>query len=372
MGLEASKKVGAFSEVFKVVPGACREVAELFQNYEINRSPWWERVWRIAAGSIGLHALVVVSVLYIPGFREAFNIASVFSSAKYVDEAYNKTVIGDRAVLINTKDVFEYPPGYFSNPAIVDPLAPQVIATATPVPLPPPPPPMRLPKIKPTPVPAVASASPAPSPQASPTAEQAAGITEGMTKEEQNKKLDDIAAKNNIERPNEDTINKKPLKDWLAKAKEAKDKNEFDVNGPIEITIEADRGPDGTLINWQVVSKKGDPKLEPYVKDFVAALSDSRALSFLKDVNHIRLAVSLTETEVTVKVSSEVDSEARASQIAKGYSILLIGGRIAKKGQTEEVIYKNTKISTNGKAVEVNFTMPRKEATDILAKLATS
>ncbi|HEV7844364.1 MAG TPA: hypothetical protein VGO69_11755, partial [Pyrinomonadaceae bacterium] len=304
-------------------------------------------------------------------------IARVFSGAKYVDEAYNKTRIGDRAILINTKDVFEYPPGYFSNPA-VDPLAPQIIATATPVPLPPPPPPVRLPKVKPTPTPApaMASASPAPSPaaspQASPAGDQTAGLTEGMTKEEQNKKLDDIAARNNIERPNEDTINKKPLKDWLAKAKEAKDKNEFDVTQPIEIIIEADRGPDGTLVNAQVVSKKGDPKLEPYVKDFIAALSDSRALSFLKDVNHIRLVVNLTETDVTVKVSSEVDSEDRASQIAKGYSILLIGGRIAKKGQTEEVIYKNTKISTNGKAIEVNFTMPRKEATDILAKLSTS
>jgi hypothetical protein len=82
--------------------------------------------------------------------------------------------------------------------------------------------------------------------------------------------------------------------------------------------------------------------------------------------------VKLTDTDVTVVVSSEVESPDRASQIAKGYSILLIGGRIAKKGQTEEVIYKNTKISTNGKAVEVNFTMPRKEATDILAKLSTS
>jgi hypothetical protein len=351
-------------------------VAELFQNYEINRSPWWEGVWRVAAGSVGLHAIMVAAVLYVPGFREAFNIARVFSGAKYVDEAYNKTSIGDRAILINTKDVFEYPPGYFNNPALVDPLAPQVIATATPVPLPPLPPPVRLPKIKPTPAPAVAAASPVPSPaaspQASPAGDQTAGLTEGMTKEEQNKKLDDIAARNKIERPNEDTINKKPLKDWLAKAKEAKEKNEFDVNGPIEITIEADRGPDGTLLNAQVVSKKGDPKLEPYVKDFIAALSDSRALSFLKDVNHIRLVVSLTETDVTVKVSSEVDSEDRASQIAKGYSILLIGGRIAKKGQTEEVIYKNTKISTNGKAVEVNFTMPRKEATDILAKLSTS
>lgn len=351
-------------------------MAELFQDFEINRSPWWEQVWRIAAGSVVLHTLMVATVLYVPAFREAFNIASVFSSAKYVDEDYDKTIIGERAILINSKDVFEYPPGYFANP-VVDPsqLPPQIIATATPVPVPPPPP---IPKVQPTPQPspaAVAAASPSPgaSPQPSPAAQDStAGLSENMSKEEQNKKLDDIAAKNGIARPNEDAINKKPLKDWLAKAKEAKEKNEFDVSQPIELVIEADVGPDGKLLNPVIVSKKGDPKLEPYVKDFVAALSDSRALSFLKDVSHISLTVSLTDKEVVVNVSSEVATPDRASQIAKGYSLLLMGGRIAKKGQTEEIIYKNTKVSADGKQVVVNFTMPRKDATDILSKLSTS
>ncbi|HEY0321596.1 MAG TPA: hypothetical protein VGC66_11605 [Pyrinomonadaceae bacterium] len=356
-------------------------MAELFQNFELNKSPWWERVWRVAAGSIVLHIILVAAVLYVPAFREAFNIARVFSGAKYVDEAYDKTIIGNRAVLINTKDVFEYPPGYFSNP-VVDPsqLPPQVIATATPVPLPPPPPmppPMRQPKVRPTPATAVASASPAPSPGASPQASPAedlnAGLTENMTKEERDKKLDDIAAKNGVERPNEDAINKRPLKDWLAKAKEAKEKNEFDVTKPIEMTIEADIGPDGKLINPQIVSLAGDQKLKPYVEDFFSALSDSRALSFLgTDVKHIRLMVKLTDTDVTVEVSSEVASPDLASRKAKGYNLLLAGGRFTKKGQTEEIIYKNTKVSADGKQVVVNFTMPRKEATDILAKLSTS
>jgi hypothetical protein len=241
------------------------------------------------------------------------------------------------------------------------------------MPLPPMPPPMRQPKVKPTPA-SVAAASPTPaaSPQATPAEDLAAGFNDNMTKEERDKKLNDLAAKNNIERPDEDAINKKPLKDWLAKAKDAKEKNEIDLTGQIEMIIEADRDSDGKLINPVVIAKKGDPKLQDLVKEFVAALSDSRALASLKDIKHIRLTVNLNEKDVTVKVSSEVDSADRASQIAKGYSLLLIGGRYAKKGQTEEIIYKNTKISTNGKEVEVNFTMPRKEATDILTKLSTS
>jgi hypothetical protein len=356
------------------VPGA-REVAELFQHYEINRSPWFEHVWRIVTGSVILHLVLVACALYVPAFREALNIASVFSNTKYVDEDYDKTVIGRRAVMINPRDVFEYPPGYFSNPVAEQPqLVPIIVPT--PMPVPPPPPVARQPKVKPTPAEAVAAASPVPSPAASPQpspAEDAtAGLDENMSKEERDKKLNDIAAKNNIERPDEDAINKKPLKDWLAKAKEAKDKKEIDLAGKIEMTIEADRETDGKLSNAVIVSEKGDPKLKELVTEFVSALSDSKALASLKDVKHIRLTVNLNDKEVIVRVSSEVESPERAATLANVYGVFLIGGRIQKRGQIEGTIYQNTKISTNGKEVVVNFTMPRKDVTDILLKLPTS
>lgn len=353
-------------------------MTEIFQHFEINKSPWWERIWRIAAVSIGVHVILVGLILYVPALREAFNIANTFSEAKYVDKDYKKTVIGDRAVLINTKDVFEYPPGYFNNPAMIDPLAPQIIATATPVPLPPPPAPVRaprLPRVKPAPLPqqeAVAKASPSPSPKASPTEDLTAGITENMSKEEREKKMDEIAAKQGIELPNENDINKKPLKDWLAHAKEKKDKNEIDLTGQIEMIIEADRNPDGTLSNAVATPIKGDPKLQELVKDFVSALSDSRALASLKDIKHIRLTVRLTDTEVLVKVTTEVDTPEMASSKASGFNALLFFGKMSKKGQLEETIYKNTKVSTDGKQIVLSFSMPRKDVTDILMKLSTS
>lgn len=352
-------------------------MAELFQDFEINRLPWWEHVWRIIAGSLVLHFILVIAVLYIPGLREAVNIASIFSKAKYVDEAYDKTIIGERAVLINP-NAFEYPPGYFQNPAMPPQteLAPQIIATPTPVPPPPPPPPRpaRAPKVTPTPV---AAASPAPTPAAQPSPSPkdelaSLGINENMSKEEQDRKIDDIAAKSGVERPNEDLINKKPLKDWLANAKEKKDKNEINLTGQIEMIIEADVGPNGKLLNPTIVSKSGDPKLQELVTDFVSALSDSKALAFLKDIQHIQLAVSLNDTEVNVKVSSEVESPKKASDMVGGFNSMLLYGRFKKRGETEGIIYQNTKVSASGKQIVVNFVMPRKDVTDILTKLSTS
>ena len=355
------------------MPGVLQKVAEIFQNYELHKLPWWRRVWRIAAGSVVLHIILVALVLYVPALREALNIAGAFSDAKYVDKDYDKTIIGERAVLINTTDVFEYPPGYFYDPAAVDPNAPQIIATATPIPLPTPlpPPRVRTPKVKPTPAEALASASPSPSPQATPE-DLTAGLPENMTPEEREKKLNEIAAKKGIERPDEKQINSKPLKDWLAHAKEKRDKKEIDLTGQIEMVIEADRMPDGKLANAVATPIKGDPKLQELVKEFVAALSDSQALASLKDIKHIRLTVLLTETEVTVKATSDVESPARASEMASGFNALLFVGKISKKGQMEEIIYKNTKVSSDGKQVILNFTMPRKDVTDILTKLSSS
>jgi hypothetical protein len=351
-----------------------RVVTELFQHFEINKTPWWEKVWRLAAGSIVLHLLLVAVVLYVPAFREALNLASIFSNARYADEAYKKTTVREQVVMINAKEVFEYPPGYFSNPVTDQTqLAPVVLATPTPLPpLPAPPRLPRQPRVKPTPATAMASASPSPSPQASPVEDLTAGVTENMSKEDQEKKLDDIAAKSGIERPDEDLINKKPLKDWLTGTKEKKDKNEINLAGVIEMTIEAEVGPDGKLINPVITSKSGDPKLQEVVKDFVSALSDSKALAFLKDIKKIRMVVSLNEKDVNVQVSSEVESSERASKMAGGFNAMLFVGRIKKRGETEGIIYQNTKVSSNGKAVEVKFTMPRKEATDILTKLSTS
>ena len=52
-------------------------MAELFTNFEVNRELRWPIILRLLGGSFALHLLVVICVLYIPGLRDAFNIAAV-------------------------------------------------------------------------------------------------------------------------------------------------------------------------------------------------------------------------------------------------------------------------------------------------------
>ncbi len=249
-------------------------MAELFANYEWNRAPRWPQLLRIGVGSFVVHAVFVLSLIYVPAVRDAFNVAAIFSGAEYVDQDYKKTVIGERAQIIDLTDPnsrFQYPEGYFAVQESPDPYAfdPQLMAVDTTMAEPPPPIVISKPKPLPTPKPVATPksattptplASPSPSPLVAKNSVGAAANSNSQTADaESERNLDRIASENNIKRPK--TINSKPFKDWLAAANKKKTAGELDLNGPVEMTIEADRKPDGTLDNVEVTQKTGDERL---------------------------------------------------------------------------------------------------------------
>ncbi len=345
-------------------------VAELLENFEINREPRWPILSRLAAASLVLHVALVASAIYVPGVRSALNIVYLFSDARYVDEDYNRTAVGERAQLIDlAKEKFQYPEGYFATGAVMpDPLAPQIIMEPPPARVFTPPKPVPTPTPQPSPTPV---ASPTPQPSVSPSVVPGTDqtVAAGKTKEEAEKDLNKIATEHNVERPNEDAINKKPLKDWLARANELKVKGQLDLNQTIEMVIEAQLDENGTLHDPVVIQKTGDPRLIEVAKELIAAIGDSKVLGFMKkDAKKLRITIKLDQTEVVAKVESEAATPERAKELSQGYSLLLLAGAFARKGRDEEVLYKNTKISTDGKQVIVNFKMPRADAGAMLSK----
>jgi hypothetical protein len=358
---------------FRARSGRIYKVAELFENVEINREPRWPILSRLAAGSLLLHAALVASAIYVPSVRNALSIAYMFSDTEFVEEDYNRTQVGERAEVIDlATEKFQYPEGYFSTGEMPpDPFAPQIIEPQSmPVFIPPRPVPTPTPEPSPTPV---ATPTPQPSPSASPavtaTGSSATGVAGNKTPAEAEKDLNKIAAEHNVERPNEDAINKKPLKDWLARANELKTKGELDLSGTIEMIIEAELDEDGKLHDPVVVQKTGDPRLIEVAKELVAAIGDSKVLGFMKkDARKLRITIKLDQTEVIAKVESEVGTPERAKELSTGYNGLLAVGAFTKKGQDEEVLYKSTSISAEGKQVVVSFKMPRATAGAMLTK----
>lgn len=358
---------------------------ELFATFEVNREPRWKLILGLLGGSAILHLALAASVIYVPTFRDALNLAALAGRAGYVDKPYTKTIIGDEVRLVQLSGKFQYPPGYFAppgafplvtpgTPAAPDPFAPKIVSQAGPV--------------KPA---GAASPNPSPSPVGSPSPGAAPGpsgsplVADGKEAPKEpseiDKQLDQIAKDNNVLRPDADEINKRPLTDWLKKANEKKEKKELDLSKVVELKIEAQLNKDCKLTDPAVAQKSGDERLLSLAKELAGAISDSNMLSFLKDPEKhkgenpmpcetvpLSLTIKLDEGEVTAQVELQSDSPERATQLARAYNGLLFLGQMAKQGKDEELIYKHTKVLTEGRQILVRFRMPRQTAGEMLTK----
>ncbi len=356
-------------------------MAELFADSFVNQEPRGQTLLKLSAASVALHATLLALLFYVPSVRDTFNIAAMLSDTGYVDRAYKKTEIGEDIQVLNLADKFRYPPGYFATEADWALAQAQAQANAAPPPITPSI--VELPTPTPTPEP-----SPSPTADASPAGSPGTAVAdnspvvEPKTPEQAEQELNKIATEHNVTRPSENEINTRPLKDWLASASELRDKGELDLNREIEIQIAANLNQDCTLSDdAKVIEKNGDERLISVATDMVSAIGDSGMLSFLRDPNKakdhpesrcdpmpLKLTIKLDKNEIVAKVESQADSPERAVQMARGYNGLLAIGQFAKRGKDEEILYKNTKVTAEGKQIVVNFSMPRQTAGEMLKK----
>ena len=344
-----------------------QDTSGIFENFEVNGTPFWPKVSRLIGASVVLHLILVACVIFIPPVRDALSIAAMFQGVGFVDRAYTKTEIEAGDITELTTEKFHYPEGYFlmdqmgyPSPSPTPEMA--VMQPFNPAPVPPTQfdPATQLPTPTPTPSVAVAAnVTPTPTPNAE---EEAARLKAEA-------ELDKMAEESGIKRPKE--INTRPFKDLLADAKKKKDKGELKLEGQIEMTVEADLGPDGKLINARVTGGRGDKSLEKTALDFVAALSDSGVLDFLEGLKHLRVDVKLDQSNVEVAATSEVETEDRARQLERTFGGMIVLGRIVKHGKDEEVYYNHTQVSSKEKQVSVKFAMPRAEMGAMLSKYTT-
>lgn len=333
----------------------------LFENFEVNADPFWPRISRWLVGSVILHILLAICVVSIPPVRDALSIALVLSGGRFVDRPYTKTQIQNEGDIVELTTKFHYPEGYFAMDQLPRPSPTPIARAFPPAPAFHPNPELLTPTPSPLPSPStVAKASPGVSPSVDPEDEKA--------RKQAEEQLDKIAAENGVKRPKE--INTRPFKDLLLAAKQKKDRHELNLDGQIELTVEADRADDGKLLNAQVKDKRGDKTLENVALDFVSALSDSGVLDFLEGTKHLKLIAKVDDKTVEITASSEVESTERARQMEKGFSLLIVGGRIAKRGKDEEAYYNHTQVSSNEKEVSVKFSMPRSELSEMLSKFS--
>ena len=90
-------------------------MAELFTNFEVNRDSRSAAILRLLGGSTAFHLLAIVCLFYVPGIRDAFNLASLIADTRFVDKPYEQTEIGDDVQFVElSSNKFRYPDGYWA------------------------------------------------------------------------------------------------------------------------------------------------------------------------------------------------------------------------------------------------------------------
>ena len=359
-------------------------MSELFRAFQTNTGPGRPLLLWLLGGSLTLHIAVIACVIYVPALRDSLNIAAMISKTGYVDRAYSKTDIGEEVQMVMLSGGrFHYPEGYFS----IDWQTQSPYATPAPTPFftkitPPVRRPTPEPEITPLPSPSVSpELSAVPSPTLTPSPGNPAVADDAARKAQTEQELNKIAAENGVVRPSEDEINIRPLKDWLKRANDLKVKGDLDLSTEVEITIAADLTSDCRLGDAKVIQKSGDTRLVDVAKEMVSAIGDSRLLSFLRDPKKVKdpkelrcdelplqLTIKLDQSEITARVESSADSPERAAEMARGYGGLLMVGQLVKRGKDEEMLYKSTKVTAEGKQIIVSFSMPRATAGEMLKR----
>ena len=163
-------------------------------------------------------------------------------------------------------------------------------------------------------------------------------------------------------------VNGRPFRALLFKARRLKDEGALDLSRTLAVTIEADRNTDGTIENVAITGASSSAGLEALTAEFVDALSESRALSFLEGARHVLMDFRLDPTTLAANLSTEVESDAHAARQARAYNALLVVARLSKRGQPVEAVYNNMTVSANGKQLAFKLEMSREAAGNLLLK----
>ncbi len=347
-------------------------MAELFDRFAVDRVPRWPLLSRLLALSVVLHGLFFVAVAYVPTLQSIFHVAGSWAGVKFVERDYDRTLIGQRATIVNiSKEPYQklyYPTDYFGAPALPEEmLAPDALVVQQVQPPPPPAPIIiRQPRQR------RAKADPTPSPEAEPSPSPTPEVADAEKKAE-DEELNKIAAENKTPRPpSSEDVNMLPLKDVLKDAKGMLANGQLDLKDTIEVTVDADRREDGKLENVFFKDPKGDPDAYLLAQKLVTALSESTILRFLPDTRHLTMSVKLDQQNVVVTVVTEPETEERAEQMRKGYSSIIGAASTFKKGTDEGELLNHMQVTREGKQVSMKFEMSRELAGAMLAKVKTT
>ncbi len=163
-------------------------------------------------------------------------------------------------------------------------------------------------------------------------------------------------------------IHATPFRELLAKTQRLIEAGELNPQDVFDFTLEAERNADGTLRNIKFTeAAAANGRWRSLVREFVAVLSDSGALSALKDADRLTITLRLDE-RASARLHAVVNSAEQAAHLAQNYNTLLDLARVSQRGRVGVEVLNNMAFSANGKQLNMQLEMSREMVGNLLRK----
>ena len=159
-----------------------------------------------------------------------------------------------------------------------------------------------------------------------------------------------------------------PFRDLLAKIRRMVADGELKADDVFEFTVEAGRNADGSLRDVRFTGQAAaNGRWRKVADEFVRVLSDSRALSYLEDVERVTFTVGLAE-RLSAALSAEAPSEAAAARLQNTSALFLDIARHSQQGRPGVEILNGLRASASGKRFALTLDMTRAEVGNLLSQ----
>lgn len=173
-------------------------------------------------------------------------------------------------------------------------------------------------------------------------------------------------------KPVEDSINKKPLRNFGKYLEEKIQKKQVDLAAPFFVELEGTLNQDGKLdIKKSGFNQmEGDVQMIEVAENAIEAINDSGVFIYLRQLGLTKIIMSVQQDKKQFSglVGSLLESENRAKTIASGMNVAIGLGKKAIKDEDTLQMLNSTTVKVAGKDFSLIFAMPVEEFQALIQK----
>ncbi|MEO6724584.1 MAG: hypothetical protein ABIU20_10415 [Blastocatellia bacterium] len=164
-------------------------------------------------------------------------------------------------------------------------------------------------------------------------------------------------------------INTAPIKDQVKQLYDAKKDGKLTLpEGRIKVGVTGIVKDDGTLADYRIIASSGIPEIDQAAMAILAAVSESKALGPLRQLNSLSMVLEIDQTAQLI-VTGITDKEEDAINITNLAQAALLVARFKKSGDVGAmVMLNNLKVTRTGQRIQAVISMPREKASETLTK----